>query len=166
MTSRPSLGRLLHTIRHTTPDSKLVVTGHDDGTARLWELRGRTLAELKGHQGSVTSAAFSPDGKLVVTASDDGTARLWPCNLCGTPEALIGEMSHRVGRELTDQEREMHGLPPLRTSKDSSRTHTKAASRPLTATRTPPPPRTRCRNRSRPCGSRCSCRTRCTARPA
>ena len=35
------------------------------------------LTELRGHQGSVNSAAFSADGVQVVTASSDGTARIW-----------------------------------------------------------------------------------------
>jgi WD40 repeat protein len=32
---------------------------------------------LSGHQGAVSSAAFSPDGQRMVTASADGTARVW-----------------------------------------------------------------------------------------
>lgn len=33
--------------------------------------------ELRGHDGSVTGAAFSPDGKRLVTGSADGTGRIW-----------------------------------------------------------------------------------------
>ena len=32
---------------------------------------------LRGHQSSVTTAAFSADGRRVVTASWDSTARVW-----------------------------------------------------------------------------------------
>jgi len=54
------------------------VTASDDNTARLWDAKtGASLAVLKGHTGSVYSAAFSPDGARVVTASSDNTARLW-----------------------------------------------------------------------------------------
>src|SRR5262249_53319806 len=32
---------------------------------------------LRGHQGWVTSVAFSPDGQLALTGSQDQTARVW-----------------------------------------------------------------------------------------
>ena len=42
----------------------------------LWDAEtGREIAALKGHEGPVSSAAFSPDGTRVVTASWDKTAR-------------------------------------------------------------------------------------------
>ncbi|WP_437755147.1 nSTAND1 domain-containing NTPase [Sorangium sp. So ce1389] len=34
-------------------------------------------AQLRGHDGPVSSSAFSPDGRRTVTASDDRTARVW-----------------------------------------------------------------------------------------
>lgn len=38
---------------------------------------GQRLYPLRGHKGSVLSAAFSPDGKVIVTTSLDKTARIW-----------------------------------------------------------------------------------------
>jgi WD40 repeat protein len=40
-------------------------------------LAGGAWHSLRGHGGSVLSAAFSPDGSRIVTASDDKTARIW-----------------------------------------------------------------------------------------
>jgi roadblock/LC7 domain-containing protein len=59
-----------------SPDGKLVLTGSDDNTARLWEA-AMAVATLSGHTLRVNAVAFSPDGKLVLTGSDDNTARLW-----------------------------------------------------------------------------------------
>ncbi len=60
-----------------SPDGKLLATGSNDNTAKVWEMpSGVLLATLK-HGSSVRSVAFSPDGKLLVTGSDDNTAKVW-----------------------------------------------------------------------------------------
>ena len=62
-------------------DSRWVVTGSEDKTARLWDLRAKDPAAnpvvLGGHNGAVRAVATSPDNRWVVTGSEDGTARLW-----------------------------------------------------------------------------------------
>ena len=59
-----------------SPDGRLVLTGGDDSTARLWEVEtGRELSVLRGHEGMIEWAAFSPDGRRVVTAAEGGTVR-------------------------------------------------------------------------------------------
>jgi hypothetical protein len=81
-----------------SPDSRRVLTGSVDETARIWDAgSGRELLRLKGHTGPVEAAAFSTDGRLVVTASDDKTARVWDAargrelmRLSGNKDAVSG----------------------------------------------------------------------------
>jgi WD40 repeat protein len=59
----------------------LLVTAHEDGTARLWNVEEPEAAEqvlvLQGHTERINDAHISRDGLFVVTASDDRTARVW-----------------------------------------------------------------------------------------
>ncbi len=66
-----------------SPDGKSVLTGGEDGTARLWDTEtGRARGEPLRHEGPVLSMDFSPDGKIIVTGSYDGTARMWDAATC------------------------------------------------------------------------------------
>ncbi|MFD9195643.1 XRE family transcriptional regulator [Streptomyces phaeochromogenes] len=62
-------------------DSRTLVTGSNDNTARLWNTTDphhpRPSATLTGHTEKVSHAAFSSDGRTLATASWDDTARLW-----------------------------------------------------------------------------------------
>jgi WD40 repeat protein len=65
-----------------SPDNRWLVTGSDDRTARLWNLRaqdpGANPVALRGHRGAVNALAISFDSRWLVTASWDDAARLWP----------------------------------------------------------------------------------------
>ncbi|BAY22777.1 WD-40 repeat protein [Calothrix sp. NIES-2100] len=69
-----------HQSRVYSADGKLIVTASDDKTARVWDITGKLLADLKGHEERVNSASFSADGQRIVTASLDNTARVWDIN--------------------------------------------------------------------------------------
>ncbi|NER28350.1 MAG: hypothetical protein F6J89_12120, partial [Symploca sp. SIO1C4] len=76
-------------------NGKLIVSGSEDKTVKLWNIEGSLLATLEGHNGSVTSVSFSPDGKLLASGSKDKTAKLWNIDgsLLATLESHTGSVT-------------------------------------------------------------------------
>ncbi|UKZ52271.1 hypothetical protein TrVGV298_006046 [Trichoderma virens] len=59
-------------------DSKLLISGSGDTTARLWLAKtGRCLQELRGHSKAVTWVSISHDSILAESGSCDQTIRIW-----------------------------------------------------------------------------------------
>ncbi len=62
-------------------DGSLLVTGHTDGTVRLWDIStGGLRGLLRAHSLPVRAVAFSPDGTRIATGGGDQTAgelKLW-----------------------------------------------------------------------------------------
>lgn len=55
-----------------------MIVSRDANTAKEWDVEtGQELVTLSGHDGRVTSAAYSPDGQRIVTSSSDQTAKVW-----------------------------------------------------------------------------------------
>ena len=70
-------------------DGQYAVAASRDGTARMWRvLDGADPIVLEGHDGAVSSAAFSPNGLYVLTTSSQGSHRDAGPNVGGLPKAI------------------------------------------------------------------------------
>src|SRR5262245_24081612 len=60
------------------PDPMFLVTGHDDGVVRLWDLSAHQGQHtLRHHQKPISAAAFNSDGSKLAVASEDKTITFW-----------------------------------------------------------------------------------------
>jgi WD40 repeat protein len=70
-------------------DNQRVLTGSEDGTAKLWDpSNGNFIHTLGPHEGSVRFAAFSPNDKLVATVASEPEVRIWEVST-GKPYAIL-----------------------------------------------------------------------------
>jgi len=59
-------------------DGRLTLTGHWDGTVRLWDVADdRLLRTLEGHRGQVMNIDFDGDARHALSTGYDGTVRFW-----------------------------------------------------------------------------------------
>jgi WD40 repeat protein len=85
-----------------SPDGRHLLTGSDDGTARVWDARSGALERtLRGHDGTVRGVAYSADGRFIATAGSDATVRVWPA-AGGEPVVLVGHEAAVNSAEFDD----------------------------------------------------------------
>lgn len=76
---------------------RLLATGSEDKTVKLWELpSGRETRVIGAHTGAITAVAFSADGRTIATGSADKTVKLWDA-ATGQQNVNI-EFAHEVHR--------------------------------------------------------------------
>src|SRR5439155_11414096 len=79
-TNRPIPGRNMGGVisADLSPDRRLAVLGHEDGTIQLLDLdSGQDLRVWRGHQGAVRSVKFSPRGDKLVSGGRDRSVTVW-----------------------------------------------------------------------------------------
>lgn len=60
-----------------SPNDKMIATGSQDKTAKLWTVELSLLGILKGHRRGVWCVQFSPIDQVIITSSADSTIKLW-----------------------------------------------------------------------------------------
>ncbi|MBI3137719.1 MAG: caspase family protein [Sphingobacteriales bacterium] len=81
--TRELLATLADTLSYTnafciSPDSKLLVTGPEDGVALVWELpSGHLLRQLSGHIMPAWQTGFSRDGRYILSYDEDNVYNGW-----------------------------------------------------------------------------------------
>jgi len=78
-----------------SPNSKYLITGSDDKTAKIWTFKDnqwQCIATLTGHTDWINSVSWSPIGTYIATGSRDKTAKIWTVD-CQCLTTLIGHIA-------------------------------------------------------------------------
>jgi WD40 repeat protein len=90
-------------------DGRHILTGSEDGTARLWEAStGRGTGVMRGARSSIKNVAFSGDGARAMVLSHNGTMRLYA--VFATLRELAVHADAALPRRLTRTQRRQFSL--------------------------------------------------------
>ena len=63
-----------------SPDGKMLASASEDGTIKIWQLNGKLISTISGHNNKIRSISFSPDSQMIASASSDNTIKVWKKN--------------------------------------------------------------------------------------
>jgi WD40 repeat protein len=88
------------------PDGKVILSGSQDGSVRVWNYDNAQEARKMDHGGPVTAVAIRPDGKRLASAGANNAAKLWNAENGQMVVELKGD--HRNRFEVAKLERHMN----------------------------------------------------------
>ncbi|RYO27977.1 Vegetative incompatibility protein [Alternaria arborescens] len=80
-----------------SPDRKLVASGSQDSTIKIWTISGVEQAKLVGHSRRITCLVFHPSGRLLASSSADATVVLWDISTSTILHVLQGHTDMVLG---------------------------------------------------------------------
>src|SRR5262249_46036176 len=108
-------------------DSRLLLTGSYDFTARVWDARsGQSITPPLRHGANILDAAFDASGRAIITGCEDGRVRVWDLPAAMQPVADLEKLAqvlagHRldasVGVVPLDRETLSHHWQALQTKR-------------------------------------------------
>jgi WD40 repeat protein len=73
-----------------SPDSRVLVSGGEDETVRLWSVPGGKPLKTLEHKSRVYCLAISPDGRVLASGGMDSVVRLWTWKLLHLSQSRAG----------------------------------------------------------------------------
>ena len=61
-------------------NSQQIISGSEDNTVKIWNLEGKLIDTLTGHQATVKAIAISPNQQYLASVDDNGKIILWQQN--------------------------------------------------------------------------------------